>query len=88
MRIEPRIPGDTYVALPQVGFQRLLRCDTATGEKGLAVFWVLPIVGTKTWNSLLNQPVESLNKVLYVNKKKQFYEDCPFQKVVFAAFIH
>ena len=24
----------------------------------------LPIVGTKTWNSLLNQPVESLNEIL------------------------
>jgi len=44
-------------------------------------FWGLPIVGTKTWNSL------SLNEALPANRKKQFYEEYPFQKVVLAAFL-
>lgn len=44
-------------------------------------------MGTKTWNSLLNQPGEGLNKALCVDKKKQLYEEYLFQKVTLAAFI-
>ena len=43
--------------------------------------WGLPISGTKTRNSLLSQPVESLNKALGVNRKKQFYEEYSFKKL-------
>jgi hypothetical protein len=49
--------------------------------------WGLPTVGTKTWNSLLKQPVESLNEALCADRKRQFDKEYPFQKVVLAAFL-
>jgi hypothetical protein len=49
--------------------------------------WGLPIVGTKTWNSLLNQPVEGLDEGLRLDRKKQFQEEYHSQKIGFAAFL-
>jgi len=37
--------------------------------------WGLPRVGTKTWNSLLNWPVESLDDDHCLDRKKQFLEE-------------
>ena len=54
---------------------------------GLPPVWGLPIVGTKTWNSLLKQPLESFNEALCADRNKQFYEEYPFQKVVLTAFL-
>jgi hypothetical protein len=45
------------------------------------------MVGTKTWNSLLNQPVESLDEDHYLDRKKQFQEEYPSQKVGHTAFL-
>src|SRR5258708_6824383 len=52
-----------------------------------ALIWGLPIVGTKTWNSLLNQPIESLGEALCLDRKKQFQEEYHSQKVGRAAFL-
>ena len=50
-------------------------------------YWGLLIVGTKTRNSLLNQPLASLDEALSLDRKKQFHEEYYAQKVGFAAFI-
>jgi hypothetical protein len=47
----------------------------------------LPIVGTKTRNSLLNQPVESLDETLCLARKKQFQEKEHARKVGLAIFL-
>ncbi len=47
----------------------------------------LPIVGTKTWNSLLNQPAKSLDETLFLDSWKLFQEEYRSQKVVFTAFL-
>jgi hypothetical protein len=48
--------------------------------------WGLSTVGTKSRNSLLNWPGESIEEAFLDTRKKQFSMKCRAQKVVFALF--
>jgi hypothetical protein len=48
--------------------------------------WGLLLVGTKIWNSVLNEPGEGCAKVFYLNRKKQFQEEYHDQKFVCTTF--